>query len=180
MDWDGPICSGLLGIEVPITPHGRGSTGGIHSPNRIRHNRPAWAGVGKERTFETHFLLAYRKQRKAKAAEKPKTKQPAKLKPVEKQTQRKIPVDPETIRERERIRAKTPKRKESGRIHANKRRSEDKALGKCRDCSLPAIPNQTRCENCAEKHRVSRRTSDARRRAAARGERAATTDRAGQ
>ena len=155
----------------------RGVPERIHRGYGFFGSIPAWAGIGKERTFETHFLLAYRKQRKAKAAEKPKTKQPAKPKPVEKQTQRKIPVDPETIRERERIRAKTPKRKESGRIYANKRRSEDKALGKCRDCSLPAIPNQTRCENCAEKHRVSRRTSDARRRTAAK--RAATTDKAG-
>ena len=155
-----------------------GGTGAGRRRRRLPEGlSPRGRGVGKERTFETHFLLAYRKQRKAKAAEKPKTKQPAKPKPVEKQTQRKIPVDPETIRERERIRAKTPKRKESGRIYANKRRSEDKALGKCRDCSLPAIPNQTRCENCAEKHRVSRRTSDARRRIAAK--RAATTDKAG-
>ena len=123
--------------------------------------------MGKGRAFETHLLLTYRKNRKAKAAEKPKTKKPAKPKPVEKRTQRKIPADPETIGERELMRAKTPKRKEYGRIYANKRRSENKALGKCRDCSLPAIPNQTRCENCAGKHRVSRRISDAKRRATA-------------
>ena len=88
---------------------------GLNEPFPVRYGLwvlGAFPGVSKERTFETHLLLAYRKKRKAKAAEKPKTKQPAKPKPVEKRTQRKIPADPETIGERELIRAKTPKRKE--------------------------------------------------------------------
>ena len=42
-----------------------------------------------------------------------------------------------------------------------------KSLGICRNCDQPAIPGQTRCADCAEKHRVSRRANDRRRRAAA-------------
>ena len=40
-----------------------------------------------------------------------------------------------------------------------------KETGKCRDCSNEAIPGQTRCEICAEKHRVIRRKYDTERRA---------------
>ena len=40
-----------------------------------------------------------------------------------------------------------------------------KASGLCRDCGGSAIPGQTRCEECAEKHRVQRRKHDRDRRA---------------
>ena len=46
-------------------------------------------------------------------------------------------------------------------------RQKAKLLGKCQNCSKPAIPGQTRCFSCAEQHRQSRRGSDAKRRAAA-------------
>ena len=36
---------------------------------------------------------------------------------------------------------------------------------KCKRCSQTAIPGQTRCESCAEKHRISRRKNDTARRA---------------
>ena len=51
-----------------------------------------------------------------------------------------------------------------------RRRQELKAAGLCRDCREQAIPNQTRCEGCAEKHRVERRQGDADRRARIRAE----------
>ena len=41
----------------------------------------------------------------------------------------------------------------------------DKAMRKCKHCSQTAIPGQTRCESCAEKHRISRRKNDKARRA---------------
>ena len=40
-------------------------------------------------------------------------------------------------------------------------------LGLCRQCGEPAIEGQTRCEVCAETHRVSRRKHDAKRNAKA-------------
>ena len=46
-----------------------------------------------------------------------------------------------------------------------KRRQKAKELGLCRHCSNEAIPGQTRCETCAEKHRQAYRKSDADRRA---------------
>ena len=47
---------------------------------------------------------------------------------------------------------------------AKDRREKANELGICRDCRKQAIPNQTRCEACAEKHRVRRRQNDATRR----------------
>ena len=81
-------------------------------------------------------------------------------------------------REYEQARSKTPERREYNRRLAQERRQKAKELGKCRNCSRPAILNETRCPTCVEHHRQSRRRSDARRRAAARGERVATTDKA--
>ena len=43
-------------------------------------------------------------------------------------------------------------------------RERAKELGICRDCREQATPNQTRCEACAEKHRVRRRQGNATRR----------------
>ena len=64
-----------------------------------------------------------------------------------------------------RARNQEPERKEYKRQHSRKQNQIAKETGKCRDCSDPAIPEQTRCEACAEKHRRSRRKSDAARRA---------------
>ena len=56
------------------------------------------------------------------------------------------------------------------REREKQRRQEFKAAGLCRDCREQAIPNQTRCEECAEKHRVERRKYEADRRAKLRAE----------
>ena len=48
---------------------------------------------------------------------------------------------------------------------AQEQRQKAKELGKCRISPNPAIPGQTRCSDCAEHHRQSRRRSDAGRRA---------------
>ena len=45
-------------------------------------------------------------------------------------------------------------------------RQKAKLLGKCQNCSKPAIPGQTRCFSCAEQHRQSPGRSYAERRAA--------------
>ena len=46
------------------------------------------------------------------------------------------------------------KRKENKLRHAQAKRQEAKSLGLCVACGAPPIPDQTRCEICAEQHRV--------------------------
>ena len=55
-------------------------------------------------------------------------------------------------------------RKELKRRSTQDRRDKAKSLGLCVACGAPPIPDQTRCPTCAEKHRVSRRRSNATRR----------------
>ena len=75
--------------------------------------------------------------------------------------------------EYEQVRNKSPERIEYQGLYAQKRLQRARKLGKCRNCSKPAIPGQSRCETHAEAHRQSRRRSDAKRRALAKG---ATTE----
>ena len=70
-------------------------------------------------------------------------------------------------REYEQARNRNPERMEYNRRLAQERRRIAKATGKCKSCPAPAIPGQSRCTDCAEHHRQSRRRSDAVRRAAA-------------
>ena len=70
---------------------------------------------------------------------------------------------PEERRKYERARSQTPERQEYHRQYRRAQNQIARETGKCKDCSNPAIPNQTRCEACAEKHRASRRRSDAER-----------------
>ena len=65
----------------------------------------------------------------------------------------------------EKVRNKTPERREYNRRLAQEQRQKAKELSQCRNCSEPAMLSQTRCSTCAESHRQSRRRSDARRRA---------------
>ena len=70
-------------------------------------------------------------------------------------------------REYERLRGQRPERKEAHRQAQIKRRQRARELGLCRSCNAKAIPGQTRCETCAEKHRTARRVYDVKRREAA-------------
>ena len=78
-DWDAPICSGLLGIEVPITPHGRGCASlqgqehdvPVHCPARrgpigtvlsdrvTRHDDPGSWGTATMRDNARHGMSRY-------------------------------------------------------------------------------------------------------------------------
>ena len=58
--------------------------------------------------------------------------------------------------EYERERNQNPERREAARLQAQKDRRERKAAGLCKTCPNPAIPGQTRCEVCRDKHGVSR------------------------
>ena len=70
----------------------------------------------------------------------------------------------------EQQRNQSPERMEYRRLLAQEKRRKARELGQCRSCSNPAIPGQTRCPTCTEKHRESRRRSDAKRKTAAKGE----------
>ena len=58
-----------------------------------------------------------------------------------------------------------PERREIHRRTQKEKRQKAKAFGMCRNCNNKAIPDQTRCDTCAERHRVSRRRNDPDRRA---------------
>ena len=95
---------------------------------------------------------------RAKAA--PKNQQP-KERPALSSTE--VEAKREEPCEYDRQRNKTPERREQNRLNAQEKRRRAKEQGLCRHCPNPAIPNQTRCPSCAEKHRVSRRKWQARR-----------------
>ena len=67
--------------------------------------------------------------------------------------------------EYDRQRSNTPERRESRRVRAREEQQKAIDLGLCVVRRKPAIPGQTRCEACSERHREYRRTSDAKRRA---------------
>ena len=69
-----------------------------------------------------------------------------------------------TARNTIRPRSQTPERRAYRRRYAQQKRERQKSLGLCRDCSNPAIPGQTRCTTCADKHREYKRRSNATRR----------------
>ena len=68
---------------------------------------------------------------------------------------------PEERRAYEHARNQTTERKEYLRQYKRNQYRIAKETGKCKHCSNPAIPGQTRCETCAEKHRTTPRKSDA-------------------
>ena len=77
-----------------------------------------------------------------------------KVTPPKDPTKKRIPLTPQARRERQRL---------SNKQHLVKA----KALGLCRHCGKPAIEGQTRCDRCAEKHRVSYKVYGIKRRAKA-------------
>ena len=117
---------------------------------------PAGAGVHhpKRQLFVDTYHRPQRTGDKGKPAsitDNTKLKGPKK-KTAPKERKQRIPLTPAAKRERQRARDKG-------------HRTKAKGLGLCRHCSKPAIPGQTRCEPCAERHRVSRRVHDIKRNA---------------
>ena len=68
----------------------------------------------------------------------------------------------ENRRAYDRQRAQNPERKEQHRLRAIARRNEAKSIGLCVNCWAPPIPDETRCENCAENKRKYRWDAKAR------------------
>ena len=66
---------------------------------------------------------------------------------------------PKASKNPKRVRITPEERQERCRARAVETRSKLKDAGLCKDCRQPAIPGQTRCPDCAEKHRKTRRPS---------------------
>ena len=155
-------CSGMApNSSVTVFPRRCHS---MHAP------RPALSP--KRILFQHTFPIPGRPRAGTKQTKRAKKKLP---KPKPKGDGKRPPAtrakDPETAgearREYEQARNRTPERREYQRRYAEEQRQRAKLLGKCQNCSKPAIPSQSRCETCAEAHRQSRRRSDANRRAVA-------------
>ena len=142
--------------------------------DRPRYTRfdlsPAWYAPvpsSKRITFQHTFPLLRKVStgpKKTKAArKKPPTTKPsaAKEPPTDKPKKPKPPK--QGRREYDRIRNQRPERMEYRRSYAREKREKVKALGLCKSCSNTSIPGQARCPSCAERHRESRRRSDAKR-----------------
>ena len=134
---------------------------------------PAPHPLTEERTFQHRFdITRPEPKEKPRKVRKPQPRKPRVRKP-------RVPT--KTVEERiesrrayEQTRSQTPDRKEYVRLQKQKDRRERKAAGQCRICSSTAIPGQTRCEVCRDKHRVSRRASATKQREKARN--AASTE----
>ena len=85
-----------------------------------------------------------------------------KPKPRVEPTPEQIEAQKEARRAYEKKRNQTPERKELKRRVTQEKRNEARSLGLCITCHGTPIPDQTRCETCAENHRVSRRQSQQR------------------
>ena len=114
-----------------------------------------------------HVAEEQKSKVKPKATKQPKPERQPKLKRIPKartpKTAAEVAAQQERRREYDRQRNQTPERQEYQRLQAQEHRRNAREAGRCRGCPDPAIPNQTRCEVCAEKHRASRRKSRARR-----------------
>ena len=85
-----------------------------------------------------------------------------KPKPRVEPTPEQIEAQKEARRAYEKKRNQTPERKELKRRVIQEKRNEARSLGLCITCHGTPIPDQTRCETCAENNRVSRRQSQQR------------------
>ena len=71
--------------------------------------------------------------------------------------QHRLKKAPEERREYEKSPQQTPERQEYKRQYERGRKLAAKATGRCTGCPKPAIPGQTRCRLCVEKHLVGNR-----------------------
>ena len=87
------------------------------------------------------------------------TKQSTVAVPSKKALTPRVKKTPEERSEYDRARNQTPERMAYYRQYRREHSQFAKETGRCKQCSSPAIPGQTRCETCAEKHRQARRKS---------------------
>ena len=152
---------------------------------RHYHDPPVKAIEGQTRCHdcaEKHRLQRREYDKKRRAAAKPSEKKlpqepvvPASSNAITPQLDQqgehrkaklvRIASTPTSRREYERLRRQQPERQEFQRKSQKKIREKREASGLCKDCGEPAIPGQTRCEACAEKHRAKDKAARAREKA---------------
>ena len=162
------MTSSPIGLASAVAPPGRviGATFTLRVPLPSRFNGkydPASRPSSTPILLKPEDRRRFTKPAKTKPMSEPKHRPPKKVSPP------RIKKIPEEQREHEGPKQLQPEHREASRQTAKDWRERAKELGLCRDCREQAIPKQTRCEACAEKHRVSRRKNDAKRRTAARG-----------
>ena len=119
----------------------------------VQRQQRSRARTGKGLTQESHIVPGT--EGKAKPENSPSQTKPRKPSPSDKNT------TSVKRQEYERLRGQRPERKEAVRQAVKKRRHDRIAAGLCIGCEAPPIPGETRCEVCAEKHRIARRKSAA-------------------
>ena len=175
------------------TPTGTQGRGLRFIPRTVAMPQCRPAQCSKRITFQHTFPLLRRSQSKPTPADRSAASDPIILTTVDRRRSGKPPIanpapdftkstrattvkrasaanakqTPEERREYAQARSQTPERKEYRRQLRRNQIRIAKEAGKCKDCSNPAIPGQTKCETCAEKHRQRRRKDDANRRAKA-------------
>ena len=123
--------------------------------------------LGESHTFQyTIDISPPPKKTKTKPAKKAKVKKPPKPKVTKAKPKVKKPPKPRTRitpeeraqcrRAYEQARNKLPHRRELKRVEARERHRQAKELGLCWTCRSPAVPGQTRCQDCTEKRRLQR------------------------
>ena len=118
---------------------------------------PAHAGtdLGESHIFQYTIDISpppkKKKTKPARKAPKPKVTKPPK---------QRVRITPEERAQRRRAydqtKSKLPHRREQRRVHAREGHRQAKELGLCRTCRSPAIPGQTRCQDCTRKRRLHR------------------------
>ena len=109
----------------------------------------------EERTFQHRFDLTWSQPKeKPRNIRKPKPRKPRLSQP---RVRRKTPEEQrEARRLYDKTRSQKPERKEAMRLYAKKFQEERKVASLCVACGNQAIPGQTRCEACRDKHNESR------------------------
>ena len=104
--------------------------------------------------FPVHPNPAYDHEPEPKGKKRQPAKPPAPRTPARKVSKpATIAAKPKASEKPKRVRLTPEERRERARARAVEKRSKLKEQGLCRDCQQPAIPGQTRCPDCAEKHR---------------------------
>ena len=134
---------------------------------------PAGAGLNHTERQVLQYTIDLNKKKRIRRRQPDWDEKKAPVKTIAKEQLRKpapsrTPEDITAAEEKSRVarreydekRNKSQDRREYHRGYAQEQRQKAKELGKCRDCSKPAIPGQTRCPTCAENHRQSRRRNE--------------------
>ena len=165
-------------VQALAVPRPREWTAKANACLRCVPGGPAQTGLSKERIFESSFVMATGRRINPKGNHSKQKATPdttetghpentlrnpetpdsraKKANGAKKANQPRPTQTPEERKEHERARSQTPERKEYQRQHRRKQNQIAQETGKCKDCSDPAIPGQTRCQECAKKHRAYR------------------------